>query len=78
MSNGKAQNHIQNQGESTYQPLEVLLQQSDVPAHSKRKPSGLMNRKGMPQKYNPLQIIQDEEYILSQTPQKQKHLGHLT
>ena len=32
----------------------------------------------MPQKYKPLQVIQDEEYILSQTPQKQKHLGHLS
>jgi hypothetical protein len=30
-----------------------------------RKPSGLNNRKGLPQKYNPLSVIDDEEYLLS-------------
>lgn len=30
------------------------------------------NRKGLPQKYCPYKIIEDEEFLLSQTPQKQK------
>ena len=40
-----------------------------------RKPSGLNNRKGLPQKYNPNSIIDDEEYLLSQTPSKPGHLN---
>jgi hypothetical protein len=30
-----------------------------------RKPEFNQNRKGMPQKYNPAQIIIDEEYLLT-------------
>ena len=35
-----------------------------------RKPSGLNNRKGLPSKYSPYTVIDDEEYLLSQTPTK--------
>lgn len=36
-----------------------------VLSHALRKPSGLSNRKGLPQKYNPSKIIVDEEYLLT-------------
>jgi hypothetical protein len=42
---------------------------------SMRKPSGLNNRKGLPNKYNPNNVIDDEEYLLSQTPAKPGHLN---
>jgi len=42
--------------------------QNKVAAHTLRKPSGLVNRKGLPQKYNPNKVIIDEEFLLSQTP----------
>ena len=45
------------------------------PPHSMRKPAALQNRKGLPQKYNASQIIIDEEFLLSQTPQKSKILN---
>lgn len=42
-----------------------------APAYTMRKSAGLRNRKGMPQKFSPNQVIVDEEFLLSQTPQKQ-------
>ena len=37
---------------------------------SMRKGSGLVNRKGVPHKYQPYKIITDEEFLLNQTPSK--------
>ena len=34
-------------------------------AHTYRKPSGLNNRKGLPQKYKANKIVVDEEYLLN-------------
>lgn len=42
-----------------------------------RKPAALQNRKGLPQKYSASQIIVDEEFLLSQTPQKSKLLNQV-
>ena len=50
------------------------IKPSRTQIHS-RKPSGLNNRKGLPVKYNPNSIIDDEEYLLSQTPTKPGHLN---
>lgn len=38
---------------------------SKVPSHTLRKPEFNNNRKGMPQKFVPSQIIVDEEYLLT-------------
>jgi hypothetical protein len=40
-----------------------------------RKPAALQNRKGLPSKYSASQVIIDEEFLLSQTPQKSKILN---
>ena len=56
-------------------PKDTTSFQENLTPRKLRKPSGLDNRKGLPLKYNPNSVIDDEEYLLSQTPSKPGHLN---